>query len=148
MTYRIIKIDDTLVLANRKAAMFGKETLSDEFKITHSLNVCASITKTGFPQKDIVIIDDCVSKAMFDKWLDACIAYIDACVEESKENRVMVNCYEGKNRSVTAIVGYYMFKHKLGYDAALDKIKKGIDWQIMTNPTFIKHLRAREINKP
>ncbi|XP_055636547.1 dual specificity protein phosphatase MPK-4 [Toxorhynchites rutilus septentrionalis] len=58
----------------------------------------------------------------------------------AEERNVLVHCYFGVSRSATIVIAYLMDKYKLGYEAALHRVKSKRRF-VMPNPGFINQLK-------
>eukprot|EP00732_Lithocolla_globosa_P007193 Lithocolla_globosa_v1_NODE_8900_length_769_cov_13.140056.p1 type:complete len:175 gc:universal NODE_8900_length_769_cov_13.140056:82-606(+) len=101
--------------------------------VTHCLNVADTVCYLPFKTRlvlEMVPFDDFgrtfVTKSHFEK----CFSFIEEALEQNAENRVVVHCRAGVNRSAMIMVAYVMFKKDLDWKAAHDFVKerrKGID---------------------
>lgn len=62
-----------------------------------------------------------------------CFPFMDEAV--SQGGGVLVHCVAGVSRSATVIIGYMMWKHKIGYDEAFKRIHGVRPW-VMPNEGF------------
>lgn len=58
----------------------------------------------------------------------------------AEERNVLVHCYFGVSRSATIVIAYIMDKYKLGYEAALHRVKSRRRF-VMPNPGFVTQLK-------
>lgn len=58
----------------------------------------------------------------------------------AEERNVLVHCYFGVSRSATIVIAYLMEKHRLGYEAAMQRVKSKRRF-VMPNPGFINQLK-------
>ncbi|XP_055609197.1 dual specificity protein phosphatase MPK-4 [Uranotaenia lowii] len=62
----------------------------------------------------------------------------------AEERNILVHCYFGVSRSATIVIAYLMEKYRIGFDAALHRVKSKRRF-VMPNPGFINQLKLYSI---
>lgn len=72
------------------------------------------------------------------KYFDECIKFIESCLAECKEKKILVHCHAGISRSPTIILAYLMAKKNF---KLIEAVRYVTDRRaIYPNPTFLQQL--------
>ena len=133
----ISQVDDRLYISDGATA-HCKETLLNH-KITHIVNVTDNLV-SKYPDEFKYAnypVDDFASEDL-GIYFDEATKFISDALSENEENRVLVHCFQGVSRSATIMTAFLIFKDKIPFHEAIEKIKK--NRYIMPNAGFKKQL--------
>merc|ERR1712048_485372 len=99
------------------------DTLKNKLKITHVLN-CAKELACYHPKHFKYLRMEWTDKAKQEILPDfeKCFKFMDSCLLCKPPGRIFVHCQEGKSRSVSVLVGYFMSRKNFSMGNALATI--------------------------
>ena len=131
------KITPKIFLGNEDTARDKK--ILNEIKISNIL-ICAEGCEKFFPddfEYKILYIDDAVDEDLL-SWLKEAFDFID-----SSKNNIYIHCAMGISRSPSIVIAYIMYKEKISYENAFNKVYEKRNC-INPNTGFRKQLQIFE----
>ena len=75
--------------------------------------------------------------------LDEGVDFIKAAIAESDDSRILVHCFEGKSRSCSMIIAYFIREEGMTYMDAWNRVRTE-RWIANPNQGFVEQLRKYE----
>lgn len=119
---KITNILGEIYLGDSQNAKNKEELL--EAGITHVVNCCAAKFANPFPENFTYLALELKDTPEFDlsKHLLEAVDYIEKALEA--KGKVFIHCNQGISRAPSVVIAYYIWKHKLGAEECLDRLKQ------------------------
>ena len=138
------KITDKIWLGSLPAT---KHERLEENKITHVLSAgYFPKVKDELPEfircQLMINVLDLANQDIYSK-LDEGVDFIKASINESDDSCILVHCQEGKSRSTSFIIAYFIREEGMTYMDAWDKVRRE-RWIANPNQGFVEQIKRYE----
>lgn len=111
-----------------------------DFGITHILTVGDDM-KPSFPSMFHYQVFELEDHHLIDisQYFEKSFQFIDLCLNENKNNKILIHCFAGISRSATITIAYLIRTFRMTFSEALEHVRKSRHW-INPNTGFRKQL--------
>ena len=118
-----------------------------EHRITHILSCADEFplpVSTRLTTYKVPIVDNVVDEKTMDRFLEAAAKINEWLSENDNERRIIVHCFAGMSRSVSAVITYFMIYKGWSFQIALNHLKLRRR-QTKLHPDFVPILKEIEV---